>query len=72
MTFWLKKLHLKKGRLSRQLGIPERDVIPKTLLKEIIRAKTGDVLHYQGKRIPVTELLTRRSNLALTLKRMRK
>lgn len=63
---------MKKGALSRQLGIPEQDIIPKRLLKDIIRAKTGKIIYYKGKRIPVTRLLTRRSSLALNLKNMRR
>jgi len=66
----------RKGALSRQLGIPEKENIPVTLLRKIVNAAIGDTIWnptMKGKRwIKVTKLLKRRANLALTLKRMRK
>jgi hypothetical protein len=41
----------KTGALSRQLGIPIKDNIPKQLLVDIIRAKNGNVIYHSGKRV---------------------
>ena len=75
--FWIKRAlaNRKKGVLSRQLGIPEEDNIPVTLLKAIKHTDIGEMVHNpttKGKRwIKVTRLLKRRANLALTLKRLK-
>ena len=67
---WIPKM--KRGALSRQLGIPEEKNIPKTLLRKIQRAKAGDTITNPTKtgkrRIKVTSLLERRAISALTLK----
>jgi len=64
---------LKKGALSRQLGIPEKENIPMTLLNKIAKAKIGDTVSNPTKtgkkRIKVTRLLKKRAVLARTLKR---
>ena len=76
--FWIKTAlaKRKKGALSRQLGIPEEENIPITLLKAIRDADIGKMVHNpttKGKRrIKTTRLLKRRAVLALTLKRMKK
>jgi hypothetical protein len=71
---WIQNLKLKKGSLSRQLGIKEEDNIPIALLDKIIKAKSGEVIinpTKKGKRrIKVTRLLERRSILARNLKRI--
>ena len=73
---FIQKIKIKKGALSRQLGIPIKDNIPITLLNKIIKAKAGDTITNPTKsgkrRIKVTRLLERRSLLARTLKRFRK
>ena len=67
---------LKRGALSRQLGIPEEKNIPFTLLEKIRRTKIGERIRNPtktGKRlIRVTRLLKKRAVLALTLKRITK
>ena len=40
---------MKKGALSRQLGISEKDNIPKTLLEKIKAAKIGTTLRIPPK-----------------------
>lgn len=71
---WIQKTQLKKGALSRQLGIPEKDNIPFTLLEKIKKAKIGDRIKNptkSGKReIKVTRKLKKRAVMAYTLKRM--
>ena len=73
---FIQKIKIKKGALSRQLGIPIKDNIPMTLLNKIIKAKAGDTIKNPTKsgkrRIKVTRLLERRSILARTLKRFKK
>ena len=73
---WIQKTGLKKGALSRQLGIPERENIPITLLEKIRKAPIGSTIRNpttKGKRlIKVTRLLKKRAVLALTLKRIRR
>ncbi len=68
----IKKLKLKKGALSRQLGIAIKDNIPKTLLNKIIKAKAGETIRNPTKsgkkRIKVTRLLEERAIFARTLK----
>jgi len=70
---WIKKAQLKKGALSRQLGIPEKDNIPFTLLEKIKKAEIGETIKNptkSGKReIKVTNKLKKRAVLALTMKR---
>lgn len=73
---FIKKIGIKKGALSRQLGIPEEEDIPMTLLNKIIAAKAGQTItnptKMGSKRILVTRLLERRSILARNLKRMKR
>ena len=71
---WIQKVAIKEGALSRQLGIPEAEDIPVTLLKAIKKAHIGDTVQnptQSGKRkIKVTLKIKRRAVLALTLKKM--
>jgi len=66
---------LKKGALSRQLGIPEEKDIPMTLLNRIASAPIGTTIRNPTKtgkrRIKVTRKLKKRAVLARTLKRIR-
>jgi hypothetical protein len=54
---WIQTIHIRKGALHRQLGIPVGEKIPVSLLHE--------VEHEPGK-------LGHRARLALTLRRLRK
>jgi hypothetical protein len=69
---FIKKIGIKKGALSRQLGIPIKENIPVTLLNKIISAKAGQIIKNPTKtgkrRIKVTRKLERRAILAKTLK----
>lgn len=75
MEKWIQKTRIKRGSLSRQLGIPQRENIPMTLLNKIISAKAGQTItnptSVGKKRIKVTRLLERRSILARNLKNIR-
>jgi len=73
---FIQKAKIKKGALSKQLRIPQKENIPMTLLNKIVRAKPGDVIRNPTKtgmsRITVTRLLERRAILARNLKRLRR
>lgn len=73
---WIQKTGLKKGALSRQLRIPVRENIPKSLLNKIISAKPGQTIKNPTKtgikKIKVTRLLERRAILARNLKNIRR
>lgn len=70
---WIKKVRIKTGALSRQLGIPEKDNIPFTLLEKIKKAEIGTTIKNPTKsgkqEIKVTKKLKKRAVLALTMKR---
>jgi len=74
--YWIQSALGKKGALSRQLGIPEKENIPYTLLERIVKARIGSTIENPTKkgrrRYTVTRLLKRRAVLALTLKRLEK
>tara|TARA_Y100000296_G_scaffold50229_1_gene57565 strand:+ start:466 stop:699 length:234 start_codon:yes stop_codon:yes gene_type:complete len=73
---WIQKIHIKKGALSRQLGIPVEKNIPMSLLNKIVKAKEGDTITNPSsigkKKIKVTRLLERRAILARNLKKIKK
>jgi hypothetical protein len=70
---WIPK-KLKKGALSKQLGIEEKDNIPFGLLDKIIKAKPGDTIKnpYKvgKKKIVVNRQMERRAIFAKNLKTM--
>jgi len=72
--YWIQEAIKKEGALSRQLGIPVRDNIPKTLLEKIAKTPIGKTIRNPTKkgkrRIKVTRKLKKRAVLALTLKRL--
>ena len=71
---FIQKIGIKKGALSRQLKIPQKEKIPITLLNKIVAAKAGDTITNPTKtgmrRIKVTRKLERRAILARNLKRI--
>jgi len=73
---WIQKIHIKKGALSRDLGISEEDNIPVALLNAIISAKAGQTIKNPTKkgkqRILVTRKIERRAILARNLKKIKK
>lgn len=74
--YWIQEAKPKKGALSAQLGIAQKDNIPMTLLNKIIKAKPGDIVKNPTmvgkKKIKVTRLLERRAILARNFKNMAK
>jgi len=66
-----KKIEIKKGALSKQLGIPIEKDIPKSLLRKLKKMKVGEETEYKGKKIKITRLLKQRVSLAMTLKGMK-
>ena len=71
-TYWVKKINYKKGTLHGQLGISKDRKLPASLLKRIMKAKVGDKISYNKKKVLITGLLKKRVNLALNLKKMKK
>ena len=73
---WIQKVHLKKGVLHKQLGIPQEKKIPMSLLNRIVSAKAGQTIKNPtslGKRkIRVTRLVEERAILARNLKRIKR
>lgn len=73
---FIKKIGIKKGALSRQLGIPIKRKIPIILLNRIISARAGQTIKNPSKTgrrfIKVTRLLERRAILARNLKNFRR
>lgn len=73
---WIQKAKMKKGALSKELKIPIKENIPKTLLTKIVDAETGDKIKNPTKtgkkQIEVTTKLQRQANLAKTLKKFKK
>lgn len=71
---FIQKAGIRRGALSRQLEIPEKENIPMALLDAIIKAKAGQTIRNptkKGKRIiKVTRLLERRAILARNLKKI--
>lgn len=70
---WIQKAgdHKHRGSLHKQLQVPQKETIPKSLLRKIQAAETGERVHNPtktGRRsIPVTTLLKRRTAFALNV-----
>ena len=73
---WIQKIHIKKGALHRQLGIPKDRKIPLALLNKIISAEAGQTIKNPAsvgkKKIKVTRQIERRAILARNLKNIKK
>lgn len=76
MNKWIQRTHMKKGALSKQLGVPLKKNIPITLLNKIVSAKAGQTISNPTKvghkKVKVTRLLERRAILAKNLKSIRR
>lgn len=70
--FWIQRIHMKKNRLHRKLGIPMGTTIPDDELKEILRARVGTEEHIKGHTIHITKQLKKEVNLAEVLKHLHK
>ena len=66
----------KEGSLHRQLGVPQKETIPKTLLTEIKGTPVGETAKNPTKtgkrRVKVTGLLKKRAVLAHTAREVRR
>jgi hypothetical protein len=73
---WIQRAIVRPGTLSKALDIPDKENIPVTLLKRIVKASSGDMIKNPTKigrkRIKVTRSLERKAILALNLKKMKK
>ena len=67
---FLDDIDLKEGSLRKQLGFKKDNnkKIPLTLLRNIMKKEIGDTINYNNKNIKITELLKKRTNLAITFK----
>lgn len=69
---WIQEANFKKGALKKQLGIPETENVPLTLLKKLREAKIGSIVKNPTKIgrkfITVTTLLKRRVIPAITMR----
>jgi len=70
--FWIAGAIKHKGALRASLGIKEDEVIPKSVLQQIINTETGKTITFRGKTITVTTQLKRRALLAVRLGKMPK
>tara|TARA_R110002020_G_scaffold94777_2_gene227761 strand:+ start:286 stop:579 length:294 start_codon:yes stop_codon:yes gene_type:complete len=66
------KIKMEKGKLSKELGIPEEKNIPMTLLKRLVKVPNGEMFDHRGKSKKMTPGLKRRISLAITLKGFKK
>ena len=66
------KITMEKGRLSRDLGIPEEKNIPMSLINRLIKVENGEMFAYKGKQKKMTPALKKRLVLARTLKGFKK
>ena len=69
---WIQKSKLKKGALSRQLGIPIKENIPMSLLNTIVKKKLKQKIRVKGKYKTITPLMKRRAVMARNLKMISK
>ena len=59
---------LKEGALSKMLGIPEKDKIPRTLLRKIDKMEVGaEIMLPSGKKIKITPLLHKRVRFVINI-----
>ena len=66
------KITMEKGRLSRDLGIPEEKNIPMSLINRLIKVENGEMFAHKGKQKKMTPALKKRLVLARTLKGFKK
>ena len=66
------KITMERGRLSRDLGIPEDKNIPMNLINRLIKIENGMMFTHNGKQKKMTASLKRRLVLARTLKGFKK
>ena len=66
---WIQKADVKQGALSKELGIPEDEDIPVSLLKSI-KSKLSKKAEGDKKLNAKDSKLLKRVNLALTFKKM--
>jgi hypothetical protein len=70
-NYWIQKTKMKKGALSKQLGVPMKENIPKDVLKRVVEADIGKKVTVPKGKVTVTRLMKRRAVMASTLKRFK-
>tara|TARA_R110000796_G_scaffold156778_4_gene273563 strand:- start:94 stop:357 length:264 start_codon:yes stop_codon:yes gene_type:complete len=66
------KIVMDKGRLSKDLGIPEEKNIPMSLINRLIKVENGEMFVHNGRERKMTPALKKRLVLARTLKGFKK
>jgi|PlaIllAssembly_1097288.scaffolds.fasta_scaffold07611_6 hypothetical protein len=68
---WIQKAKPKKGALSRQLGVPEKENIPIKMLEDISELPVGSYYYnpYKKEYPKVTKLLKKRVLFALNVRK---
>ena len=66
------KITMERGRLSRDLGIPEDKNISMSLINRLIKIENGMMFTHNGKQKKMTSALKKRLVLARTLKGFKK
>tara|TARA_R110000822_G_scaffold133446_3_gene270875 strand:+ start:546 stop:809 length:264 start_codon:yes stop_codon:yes gene_type:complete len=66
------KIVMDKGRLSKDLGIPEEKNIPMSLINRLIKIENGEMFEHNGRERKMTSALKKRLVLARTLKGFKK
>jgi hypothetical protein len=66
------KIVIDKGRLSKDLGIPEEKNIPMSLINRLIKIENGEMFEHNGKQKKMTPALKKRLVFARTLKGFKK
>lgn len=65
---WIQKTKMKKGALSRQLGVPVAKNIPIKVLDRVVKAEIGTKVMVPKGKVTVTRLMKKRAVMARTLK----
>lgn len=65
---WIQRTKIKKGALSKQIGVPVSKNIPIKVLNKIVKADIGTKVTVPKGRVTVTRLMKRRAVMARTLK----
>lgn len=69
---WIQRAKLKKGKLSKQIGVPIAKNIPMNVLNKIASTNIGKSVKVPKGKIKVTLLLKRRAVMARNLKKIKR
>jgi hypothetical protein len=69
---WIQKTGIKKGALSKQIGVPIEKNIPMKVLNKITSTEVGRTVTVPKGKVKVTLLLKRRAVMAKNLKKIKR